>query len=48
MSGENVGISSLFHHVDLVLASAHLLTAGPFTGDQVFEYDESGGNIGLT
>lgn len=48
MSGETVGISSLFHHVDLAIASAHLMPGGPFTGDNVFETDESGGAIGLT
>lgn len=48
MAGELVGIGTLFHHVDLALASAHLLTDGPFSGDMVFQYDESGGNIGLT
>lgn len=48
MPGETVGLSSLFHHVDLVAASAYLLPVSPIVGDGLIEHDEGGGNIGLT
>lgn len=48
MPGTLEGVSSIFHHVDLAIASPHLMPGGPFSGDYITTVDESGGAIGFT